>query len=116
MRKLWDFWKNKKYGKKSMTGWFLLTNALLCGGIGAALWGVVSLVALKGISWLIIFAGYAIVFPGFLGGVLFAMNTETTMDELEINYSDREAEISEMVFPLFSIQNTNTNLQFLQIV
>ena len=98
MRKLWDFWKNKKYGKKSMTGWFLLTNALLCGGIGAALWGVVSLVALKGISWLIIFAGYAIVFPGFLGGVLFAMN----------------AEISEMVFPLFSIQNTN--LQFLQIV
>lgn len=46
-----------------MTGWFLLTNALLCGGIGAALWGVVSLVALKGISWLIIFAGYAIVFP-----------------------------------------------------
>ena len=51
-----------------MTGWFLLTNALLCGGIGAALWGVVSLVALKGISWLIIFAGYAIVFPGFLGG------------------------------------------------
>lgn len=57
-----------------MTGWFLLTNALLCGGIGAALWGVVSLVALKGISWLIIFAGYAIVFPGFLGGVLFAMN------------------------------------------
>ena len=54
MRKLWDFWKNKKYGKKSMTGWFLLTNALLCGGIGAALWGVVSLVALKGISWLII--------------------------------------------------------------
>ena len=51
MRKLWDFWKNKKYGKKSMTGWFLLTNALLCGGIGAALWGVVSLVALKGISW-----------------------------------------------------------------
>ena len=50
MRKLWDFWKNKKYGKKSMTGWFLLTNALLCGGIGAALWGVVSLVALKGIS------------------------------------------------------------------
>ena len=60
MRKLWDFWKNKKYGKKSMTGWFLLTNALLCGGIGAALWGVVSLVALKGISWLIIFAGYAI--------------------------------------------------------
>ena len=78
MRKLWDFWKNKKYGKKSMTGWFLLTNALLCGGIG------VSLVALKGISWLIIFAGYAIVFPGFLGGVLFAMNAETTMDELEI--------------------------------
>ena len=74
MRKLWDFWKNKKYGKKSMTGWFLLTNALLCGGIGAALWGVVSLVALKGISWLIIFAG----------GVLFAMNAETTMDELEI--------------------------------
>lgn len=48
MRKLCDFWKNKKYGKKSMTGWFLLTNALLCGGIGAALWGVVSLVALKG--------------------------------------------------------------------
>ena len=47
MRKLWDFWKNKKYGKKSMTGWFLLTNALLCGVIGAALWGVVSLVALK---------------------------------------------------------------------
>ena len=46
--------------------------------------GVVSLVALKGISWLIIFAGYAIVFPGFLGGVLFAMNAETTMDELEI--------------------------------
>ena len=45
MRKLWDFWKNKKYGKKSMTGWFLLTNALLCGVIGAALWGVVSLVA-----------------------------------------------------------------------
>lgn len=84
MRKLWDFWKNKKYGKKSMTGWFLLTNALLCGGIGAALWGVASLVALKGISWLIIFAGYAIVFPGFLGGVLFAMNAETTMDELEI--------------------------------
>ena len=42
------------------------------------------LVALKGISWLIIFAGYAIVFPGFLGGVLFAMNAETTMDELEI--------------------------------
>ena len=83
MRKLWDFWKNKKYGKKSMTGWFLLTNAVLCGGIGAALWGVVSLVALKGISWLIIFAGYAIVFPGFLGGVLFAMNAETTMDELE---------------------------------
>lgn len=39
--------------------------------------------ALKGISWLIIFAGYAIVFPGFLGGVLFAMNAETTMDELE---------------------------------
>lgn len=38
----------------------------------------------KGISWLIIFAGYAIVFPGFLGGVLFAMNAETTMDELEI--------------------------------
>lgn len=32
MRKLWDFWKNKKYGKKSMTGWFLLTNALLWGG------------------------------------------------------------------------------------
>ena len=31
MRKLWDFWKNKKYGKKSMTGWFLLTNALLFG-------------------------------------------------------------------------------------
>ena len=84
MRKLWDFWQNKKYGKKSMTGWFLLTNALLCGVIGAALWGVVSLVALKGISWLIIFAGYAIVFPGFLGGVLFAMNAETTMDELEI--------------------------------
>ena len=52
MRKLWDFWKNKKYGKKSMTGWFLLTNALLCGVIGAALWGVVSLVALKGISYL----------------------------------------------------------------
>ena len=51
MRKLWDFWKNKKYGKKSMTGWFLLTNALLCGVIGAALWGVVSLVALKGISF-----------------------------------------------------------------
>ena len=25
-----------------------------------------------------------IVFPGFLGGVLFAMNAETTMDELEI--------------------------------
>ena len=63
MRKLWDFWKNKKYGKKSMTGWFLLTNALLCGVIGAALWGVVSLVALKGISWLIIFAGYDC-FPG----------------------------------------------------
>ena len=38
MRKLWDFWKNKKYGKKSMTGWFLLTNALLCGVIGAALY------------------------------------------------------------------------------
>ena len=37
MRKLWDFWKNKKYGKKSMTGWFLLTNALLCGVIGAAI-------------------------------------------------------------------------------
>ena len=28
--------------------------------------------------------GEAIVFPGFLGGVLFAMNAETTMDELEI--------------------------------
>ena len=79
MRKLWDFWKNKKYGKKSMTA--LLSSAMV---LGAALWGVVSLVALKGISWLIIFAGYAIVFPGFLGGVLFAMNAETTMDELEI--------------------------------
>ena len=63
MRKLWDFWKNKKYGKKSKTGWFLLTNALFCGVIGAALWGVVSLVALKGISWLIIFAGYFPLIP-----------------------------------------------------
>lgn len=67
-----------------MVGWFLLTNAVLWGVIGAVLWGVVSLVALKGISWLIIFAGYAIVFPGFLGGVLFAMNAETTVHELEI--------------------------------
>ena len=82
MRKLWDFWKNKKYGKKSMTGWFLLTNALLCGGIGAALWGVVSLVALKGISWLIIFAGYEIVFYFFFGFVVFSMFGVFTLVDL----------------------------------
>lgn len=59
-------------------------ECIIVWGYRCTLWGVVSLVALKGISWLIIFAGYAIVFPGFLGGVLFAMNAETTMDELEI--------------------------------
>ena len=82
MRRLWDFWKNKKYGKKNMVGWFLLTNAIIWGIIGAVLWGIVSLFALKEVSWLIIFAGYAIFFPGFLGGVLFAMNEKTDLHEI----------------------------------
>ena len=81
MRKLWDFWKNKKCGHKSMVGCFLLTNALIWGIIGAVLWGIVSLAVLKEVSWLIVFAGYAVVFPGFLGGVLFAMNAETQAHE-----------------------------------
>ena len=81
MRKLWDFWKNKKYGKKSMVGWFLLSNAGIWGIIGAVLWGIVSLAVLKEVSWLIVFAGYAVVFPGFLVGVLFAMNAETQAHE-----------------------------------
>ena len=67
-----------------MVGWFLLTNILIWGIIGIMLWGIISLVALKGITWLIIFTGYAAVFPGFLGGVLFAMNEETMGHEFEI--------------------------------
>lgn len=67
-----------------MVGWFLLTNVLIWGIIGAVLWGIVSLAALKEVSWLIIFTGYAVVFPGFLGGVLFAMNEETLVREFEI--------------------------------
>ena len=85
MRMLWNFWKNKKNGEKSMVGWFLLSNALIWGMIGAILWGIVSLVALKEVSWLIIFAGYAIVFPGFLGGMLFEMNAEMPEREFEKN-------------------------------
>ena len=41
------------------------------------------------------------VFPGFLGGVLFAMNTETTMDELEINKQTEKRKYQKWYFRFF---------------
>ena len=81
MRKLWEFWKKKDYDKKHTVALFLLTNAMIWGVAGAVLWMLTSLVALREISWLVVFIGYAVVFPGFLGGMLFTMNREKELNE-----------------------------------
>lgn len=79
MKKLWDFWKTKDYGKKSKILMFLLSHVVIWGLFGTAVWGFFSLFVLKEIKWLFLIVGYAVIFPGFFGGVLYEMNKEQEM-------------------------------------
>lgn len=81
MKKLWDFCKNKNLEKENQIKLFLLLNILCWGGIGAIAWLAVSRIALNSMTWLFVFVGYAGVFPGWIGGVLKAMNTEQELSE-----------------------------------
>ena len=44
--------------------------------IGAVVWMLISRIVLKDMLWLFLFIGYAGVFPGLIGGTLYAMNLE----------------------------------------
>ena len=75
MKKIWDFCNDKNLGRESKIRLFLFLNIICWCGIGAALWLVVSRVALDNMTWLFVFIiGYAGVFPGWIGGMLKMMN------------------------------------------
>ncbi len=59
-----------KWCKKN-TNVFLIMNTLVFALLGAAVWGFVSIFALRGVSWLFCFAGYGGFAPGFCGGIFF---------------------------------------------
>ena len=62
MKKIWDFCKDKNLGRESKIRLFLFLNIICWCVIGAALWLIVSRVALDNMTWLFVFIGYAGVF------------------------------------------------------
>lgn len=85
MSYLWNWCKRKTWRKEQRIGVFLAANTVLFGLLGAAVWGIVRVLALKEISWLFCFAGYAGFAPGYIGGIFFLWNNvwekETHGDE-----------------------------------
>lgn len=70
MKFLWNYFRNKEWSRNKKIVAFVLLNILCCGIIGFGVWAVISRMALKTMSWLVIFVGYSIFFPGYLGGIL----------------------------------------------
>lgn len=53
---------------------YLLIRVVGCAVIGALIWSIISIFALKGVTWLMVFAGYSAFFPGFLCGIVKLYN------------------------------------------
>ena len=71
MSRIWNFCINQNINEENKVKVFLAANTALFGLLGLLVWAVVSLFALKDISWMFCFAGYAAFVPGFLGGIFF---------------------------------------------
>ena len=50
---------------------FLFIHTLLGAVYGICAWSVISLFALKSVTWMLCFGGYGAFFVGFVGGILF---------------------------------------------
>lgn len=76
MKKVWDFCKKKNLEREKKLTMFLMLHMVACCIIGAVVWILISRIIFKDMLWLFLFIGYAGVFPGLIGGTLYAMNLE----------------------------------------
>lgn len=70
MKFLWNYYRKKEWSRNKKVMAFVLLNILCCGIIGFGVWTIISQIALKTITWLVVFVGYSVFFPGYLGGIL----------------------------------------------
>ena len=76
MKKVWNFCKEKNLAREKKLTMFLMLHMVAWCVIGAVVWRLISRIVLKDMLWLFLFIGYAGVFPGLIGGTLYAMNLE----------------------------------------
>ena len=79
MKHLWKFCQYQSLQKEGIIHLFLFLNTILWCGIGAISWFLVGHFFCGDLLSLILFAGYAGVFPGWIGGAIFAMNAESNL-------------------------------------
>ena len=79
MKRLWKFCQDQNRKKETTIHLFLFLNTILWCGIGALAWLLVGHFVCRDLLSLILFAGYAGVFPGWIGGAIFAMNAESSL-------------------------------------
>ena len=65
MKSIWNYLEEKDWKASTKFRAFLFIEALICGLIGFAVWGVIQFFALSSIDWMICFIGYPVIFSWF---------------------------------------------------
>lgn len=72
-KKIWEFSEGKVL-EENRIKLFLVLNIVIWCMIGAVAWMAISRIVMKDILWLFLFSGYAGVFLGLIGGIVYVMN------------------------------------------